>query len=228
MSKKQNNNKSSPSDKAKDSKASYNKAKKSKQGKMDKLHPFDKIVTYETESESDNDNNSNTEEHQTDSDVEDVTASHRVGGNSLTLDQLMRASVGMTGHNILVSALKNKGCLLGVDCGEVCVWKQGKGSKQLKGKDLKRYLIKKPQKMSLAQICRAGAHLTPMAKFLNSAAVHLNSSQEYVEMASDITAHICWILTNIAFMENVDSAAVLHYFSNRFADLRNRGNYERK
>jgi len=67
-----------------------------------------------------------------------------------------------------------------------------------------------------------------MAKYLESRAVHLNAYQDYVEKSSDIASHICWILTNIAFMDNVDNAAVLEYFNRRFADLRNRGNYVKK
>ena len=215
-------NKSSPKDKAK---ATSLKLKKSKQGKMDILNPFSKILIYETESESENEDHSHSDEHVSDdSDVEIIQRSAESGSN-LTLNQLLNDSVGSTGHNILVASLKNKGCLMGADLGEILTWKQGKGSQSLTGKLLKKHKTKKTQKMSMAQICRAGVQLAPMSKYLQSKGVHLNAHQEYVEMSSDITSHICWILANIAFMENIDHAAVLEYFNRRFADLRNRGNY---
>ena len=218
-------NKSSPKDKAKATKAPYLNLKKSKQGKMDILNPFSKILIYETESESETEEQSISDEHVSDdSDVEIIQRSSD-SGSTLSLNQLLNDSVGTTGHNILVASLKNKGCLLGADLGEILTWKQGKGSKLLIGKPLKRFKKIKMQKMSLSQITRSGIHLAQMGKYLTSKAVHLNAYQEYVEMSSDITSHICWILANVAFMENIDHAAVLEYFNRRFADLRNRGNY---
>ena len=225
---KNHNHKSSPSDKAKSDRASYNKGKKSKQGKMDLLNPFSKILIYETESESEHDNNSDSDGHESDHSDDAVTQSTSTSA-SQSLSQIMTDSVGSTGHNILMASLKNKGSLLGVDLGEILTWKQGsKGSKNLTGPHLKKYKSRKQQKMSIAQICRAGIHLAQMSKYLESKAVHLNAYQEYVEMSSDIVSHICWILEHVAFMENVDNAAVLEYFNRRFADLRNRGNYVKK
>jgi hypothetical protein len=102
------------------------------------------------------------------------------------------------------------------------------GSKLLKGKDLKKFKLEKTQMMCISKLCLAGSHLEPMKSFLDSSFQHLNQNVEYIEMSSDIIEYICYLLRNVAVMNNVDSGAMAEYFHRRFADLRNRKNYTEK
>ena len=203
-----------------------NKKGKSYQGKMDINRPFDRITQYDLEVEpvvvaeedsSESDNSDGEEVHR---------PMHSVSPNVSAVVFNMDDTIGRTGNNILRTSLKNKQSLYGIDCCAVLAWKQGKGSKHLRGKELKRFQARKVQKLAISKVCHAGAHLEQMRKFLESKTVHLNQSQEFVEISSDIVAHICHILTTVASMTNVDDGAVSDYFNQRFADLRNRKNYE--
>ena len=217
--------KMSPSKKDKKSKIQPTK-KKSKQGKMDIKNPFNRIIIYETESESDNASDSNGDEQSDVASEDDEASSVRQSETMPGLEQLMKDKVGQTGHNILMASLKNKGILFGKDCGAVLAFKPGKdGGKKLKGAHLERHKGKKKARLCISQVIRAGAHLQEMSHWLQTQGVHLNNYQEYVELASDIVNHICWILQHVALMENVDHGDMMDYFNRRFADLRNRRNY---
>ena len=196
---------------------------------MDINNPFKPITIYETESESEHASDSDDEQQQSEgSDIEN-THSQRSTTAQPGLEQLMKDSIGATGHNILLGSLKKKGNLAAKDCGATLAWKPGKnGSKKLKGRDLERFKSKKSDKLSICQMVRAGSHLQQMRVFQDTTGVHLNSYQDYVEHSSDIVHHICWILTHEALMENVDHGDMLDYFNKRFADLRNRRNYDFK
>ena len=118
--------------------------KKTKQGKMDKNNPFKPITIYETESESEHASDSNEEEHLSEASDEENAHSQRSTTAPPGYDQLMKDSIGATGHNILLGSLKKKGNLAAKDCGATLAWKPGKnGSKKLKGRDLERCKSKK-------------------------------------------------------------------------------------
>ena len=198
---------------------------KSYQGKMDINHPFDRITKYDLEEEPivvDEEDSSEGENFNGEAVLPLPSVSPNVSAVVFNMDD----TIGRTGNNILRTSLKNKQSLFGIDCCAVLAWKQGKGSKLLKGKELKRFQSRKLQKLAISKVCHAGAHLEQIRKFLDSNTVHLNQSQEFVEISSDIVAHICHILSTVASMTNVDEGAVSDYFNQRFADLRNRKNYE--
>ena len=106
-----------------------NNEKTSKQGKMNPKRPFDKIVKYvedvSSDSERDLEENSFLE-------ADNVISSAR--------DEVRESNL-----NIFKAILKNKGVLSGVDFCAVMSKSQGKGSKDLKGLDLKRHLTWKEQ-----------------------------------------------------------------------------------
>ena len=184
---------------------------KSKQGKMDPQQPFAKIETYDTD-ESDISSN----------DGEEMISSHAASIPCVS-------SIGSTSRNALLSSLKNKRCLVGVDFIGLMAKKQEKGgSKTLKGSDLKRHVIWKEQMMVISKLCHAGANLSQLDLFLTADKIHLGTNGNYREVAADIVAEICVILTNVCFMENVEHGVFSDYFNKRFADIRNRRNYERK
>ena len=202
------------------------KTVKSYQDKMDINRPFDRITKYDLEEESIVVDEEDSSEGENSDGEEVLPPMHSVSPNVSAVLFNMDDTIGRTGNNILRSSLKNKQSLFGIDCCAVLAWKQGKGSKHLRGKELKRFQARKVQKLAISKVCHAGAHLEQMRKFLESKTVHLNQSQEFVEISSDIVAHICHILTTVASMTNVDDGAVSDYFNQRFADLRNRKNYE--
>lgn len=184
---------------------------KSKQGKMDPQQPFAKIENYDT----DESNNSSNE-------AESITNSQ-----STTLPGV--SLIASTTHNTLLGVLKNKRCLAGVDFIGLMAKKQGKGGgKHLKGNELKRYLSWKSQMMVISKLTHAGSSLSQMDVFLTSEKIHLGTNGNYKEVSADIVAEICDILQKDCSMENVEHGVLSDYFNKRFADIRNRRNYERK
>jgi hypothetical protein len=187
----------------------FDKYSHKKQGKMNPREPFSKITVYESETESEL-------EVSQDSEVETPVAF--ASSNS---------SLGSTAENVLLVSLKNKAILSGVDFIWVMAKLQGKGAASLKGSELKRHLSWKECKMSISKMALAGGTLKQLEEFLTSTGIHLTSNSTYVEISSDIVSAICKILTNCG-MENVDHGVMFDYFNRRFADLRNRRNYEAK
>ena len=172
-----------------------------RQGKMNPRDPFSKITVYESDSESE----------AVLSEVSDTEQG--MAGNS-------QGSINNTNYNILLTCLKNKAVLAGVDFIWVMSKLQGKGAKSLKGSELKRHLSWKECKMIISKMSLGGACLKPMEPFLKSSKFHLTSNILYVEISSDIVSEICKILTNVCGMENVDNAVMAEYFNRRVADLR--------
>lgn len=187
---------------------------KGKQGKMNPKKPFAKVTNYETE------------ESESDSSVVYVSPSTTQSQESSikTTSSTLEATI----FNILLSKLKGKDCLMGVDFCEVMSIDQGKGSKALKGNELKKHLAWKEQKMRISKLVLAGAKLQEMEVFLESSNVHLTSSAQYNEVSCNISACICSMLTNLCSMENVDNGILHDYFNRRFADIRNRRNYNNR
>ena len=176
---------------------------------MNPREPFSKITVYETDSESEGNV----------SQVSEVDTPVAVSSSN--------SSLGSTAKNVLLVSLKNKAILSGVDFIWVMAKLQGKGASSLKGSELKRHLSWKECKMSISKLALAGATLKQLDVFLTSVSIHLTSNSSYVEISSDIVSEICKILTNCG-MENVDHGVMFDYFNRRFADLRNRRNYEAK
>jgi hypothetical protein len=208
---KKQNGKDDKSNKRRKSSKSFEKYSHKKQGKMNPKEPFSKIVLYETESEYEDDAGSVVST--SDPDVSFIDTS---------------IGIGSTAENVFLACLKNKQILNGVDFVAVMAKSQGKGSKSLKGNDLKRFLTWKECKMIISKLSYSGANLEAMKIFLTSVKIHLSAKSNYVEISSDIVASICKILTNVCFMENVDNGIMSEYFNRRVADLRNRRNYEAK
>jgi hypothetical protein len=188
---------------------SFEKYSHKKQGKMNPKDPFSKITIYASESDLE-------EELSEVSDTEQALAGNSQGSTS----------INNTYYNVLLTCLKNKAVLAGVDFIWVMSKLQGKGAKNLKGSELKRHLSWKECKMIISKLSLGGACLKPMEPFLRSSKIHLTSNIEYVEISSDIVSEICKILTNVCGMENVDHGVMAEYFNRRVADLRNRRNYE--
>ena len=216
-SKKTNNKKSSPIQKKKTS-----EKKRSRQGKLDMTNPFAKVTIYDTESELEESGKDYSTSSSDEEDIRIVSASSQVEQDA------QDSIIGKSGQNILSAALRNRNILEHQDFLEIISWKQKGGSKGLKGKDLKRFNLLKSQMLCISKLCLAGAHLEKMKVFLNSAFFHLNQNAEYVAISSEIVDFICYLLQNVAVMENVDSGTMADYFNRRFADLRNRKNYNEK
>jgi hypothetical protein len=186
---------------------SFDKYSHKRQGKMNPKDPFSKITVYESDSDSEGELSQVSDNEQ------------GMAGNS-------QGSINNTYYNVLLTCLKNKAVLAGVDFIWVMSKLQGKGAKSLKGSELKRHLSWKECKMIISKLSLGGACLKPMEPFLKSSKIHLTSNIEYVEISSDIVSEICKILTNVCGMENVDHGVMAEYFNRRVADLRNRRNYE--
>ena len=198
--------------------------KKSRQGKLNMSDPFSKVIKYDTESSSESEASAKEEIISSNSDNEETMHLEKKIDNPLSKD----SKLGKNGQNILSAALRNRNVLEYQDFLQVIVWKQKGGSKLLKGKDLKKFQKEKTQMMCISKLCLAGSHLEHMKPFLDSSFQHLNQNADYIEMSSDIIEYICYLLKNVAVMNNVDSGAMADYFHRRFADLRNRKNYTAK
>ncbi len=107
--------------------------KTSKQGVMNPKKPFDKIVKYVEDASSGSELEPE-QEHEQDSFNE-----------SDQVTPILRDQGRETNFNIFLATLKNKGVLSGVNFCAVMAKTQGKGSKDLKGLDLKRHLSWKEQ-----------------------------------------------------------------------------------
>jgi len=184
------------------------------QGKLDPKKPFGKITTYEPESSNDASENE---------------SSQPAATSSRFHSSAPISSVGSTARNQFLSCIKNKTCLNGVDFIGLMAKKQGAtGTKNLKGSELKRQLSWKEQMLVISKMCHTGSNFIAMKEFLESVGMILTANPIYNELAADICAEICDILTDVCFMENVDQGILTDYFNKRFADLRNRRNYEVK
>ena len=190
--------------------ATLHKKSHKKQGKMNPKDPFAKIIIYESDEEE----------------VEGIEVSSSDDG--VTNIDSAKGGYDSTDENVLLTALMNKPILNGACFVTVMAKNQGKGNKSLKGSELKRHLTWKEQKMIISKLTFKGANLKKMEVFLTSVKIHLNGNSNYVETAASIVAKICKILTDVCFMENVDSGIMSEYFNRRVADLRNRRNYEAK
>ena len=192
------------------------KRRHSKQGKLNPKKPFAKITEYESEDSLVSGQDSDSPE------IVSTTSSHVVNPPCFN-------SIGVTGHNVLLACIKNKSCLSGVDFIGLMAKKQGlTGGKGLKGNDLKRHLTWKEQMLIISKLALTGSNMNQMKTFLESVKVHLSANADYVQIAADIVATTCNILRKCCFMENVDNGVFSEYFNRRFADLRNRRNYEAK
>jgi hypothetical protein len=114
-------------------KGNSNNEKSSKQGIMNPKRPFDKIVTYVEDASSGSELEQEQEQEQDSFNESDQVT------------PVLRAVGRETNFNIFLATLKNKGVLSGVDFCAVMAKTQGKGSKDLKGLDLKRHLSWKEQ-----------------------------------------------------------------------------------
>jgi hypothetical protein len=187
---------------------------KQMQGKLDPKKPFGKITTYEPESSDDASENES---------IQPATTKSRSHSSTPI------SSVGSTARNQFLSCIKNRTCLNGVDFIGLMAKKQGpSGTKNLKGNALKRALSWKEQMLVISKMCHTGANFVAMKEFLESVGMILTANPIYNELTADICAEICDILANVCFMENVDPGILTDYFNKRFADLRNRRNYEAK
>ncbi len=190
---------------------------KRKQGKMNPKKPFAKVIQYDTE-ESGSESNAVSPEI------------HRSVSSSSTSSTFASTSYSDSSNydNILLANLKGKDILAGADFCAVMSKLQGKGGKNLKGSELKKYSTWKEQKMVIAKLAFAGANVSQMEEFIRSSKIHLTSSSAYNQVSCDIVASVCNLLVTKCFMENVDQGVFHDYFNRRVADIRNRRNYTAK
>ena len=191
------------------------KAKRSLQGRINPLLPINQVIVNYTPDKVTNLETSDEEENASASEIE--AENENISNLALRTNVPLVSSrnqafsiiesdttIGMPGRNVILGKTKNRQALYGADQVAVVLFKAGKGDAALRGESKRNWRKTKSQKLTLAQMSKAGIGLRQSRGYLRMPGVNLKAIPEYCLLAADIVAHICDILKKECQMENVD------------------------